>query len=63
MLNSVPPLGHPLQMNERPMSPPLRRGAGSYFFEGSPVGCVLIQEWQARPTSSARWGTILPGKA
>lgn len=24
------------------MSPQLLRGAGSYFFEGSPVGCLLV---------------------
>ena len=59
MLNSVPPLGHPLQMNERPMSPPLRRGAGSYFFEGSPVGCVLIHGMGSTPHQLRSLGDFL----
>ncbi len=32
------------------MSPQLLRGAGSYFFEGSPVGCLLVHGMGSTPS-------------
>jgi carboxylesterase len=41
------------------MSPPLLRGAGSYYFEGSPIGCVLIHGMGSTPFQVRSLGEYL----
>lgn len=41
------------------MSPQLLRGAGSYFFEGSPVGCLLVHGMGSTPYQVRSLGEYL----
>ena len=52
VLNPLPPFA----ITE---SPPLRTGAGSYFFEGSPVGCLLIHGMGSTPHQLRSLGDYL----